>query len=329
MPALATAPPIGITLGDPSGVGPQLVVDAIVNADPDLRRRLVVFGHEQVLQRAGASVFARGLPRDVTVVSPGALAVDSVPVGSPTREGAQAQVDYLEEAVRVAATGAVGALVTAPISKSQVRKVGWPFPGHTEFLAARLGGGPVVMMFVGPKLKVALATVHIPLADVSDTFTAERLRDVLTVTVDAARRHFQLPHPRIGVVGVNPHAGEAGLLGRQEQEVISPVLDRCAQELAPCELIGPLVPDAAFRDAANGRYDIVVAAYHDQGLIPVKLIDFEESVNVTLGLPIIRTSPDHGVAYDIAGSPEVRTTSFRAALRLAVALTDRATLPNG
>ena len=311
---------IGMTLGDPSGVGPQLVAHTLTHMPHDVRSELRVFGHLEVLERAWSQLSATPLPRDVTVVAPGPLSIASVPLGRATLAGAHAQVQYLEAAVVAAAQGELTALVTAPISKRQVSEAGWRFRGHTEFLADRLGADSVAMMFVGPRLKVVLATVHIPVAEVAAALTPERLQNVLRLTAGAARETFHIENPRIGVVGLNPHAGEAGLLGTEERDVIGPAIQACASHVPDCHFAGPLVPDVAFRQALEGQYDVVVAMYHDQGLIPVKLIDFERSVNLTLGLPIVRTSPDHGVAYDIAGTRHVRTESFDAAVQLAVSL---------
>ena len=188
-----------------------------------------------------------------------------------------------------------------------------------ELLAARLGAAEVVMMFAGPKLKVALATVHVPIARVAETLTTRGLRRTIELLAESLVRDFAITAPRIGVVGLNPHAGEGGLLGTEDRDVIAPALS----PLAPATLSGPLVPDAAFRDALQGRYDALVAIYHDQGLIPVKLVDFDEAVNVTLGLPIVRTSPDHGTAYDIAGKGIARSISMQRALALAHEMVER------
>ncbi|MFI5291180.1 MAG: PdxA family protein, partial [Polyangia bacterium] len=191
--------------------------------------------------------------------------------------------------------------------------------------AARLApeGAPplsVTMMFAGPKLRVSLATVHCPLAEVPRRLTALALRGTIARTALALARDFGIARPRIAVAGLNPHAGESGLFGDEEARLIAPAIaafNESDSELASAQVTGPHVPDAVFRDHLEGRFDAVVALYHDQGLIPVKLIDFEEAVNLTLGLPLIRTSPDHGVAHDIAGRGVARTTSFRAALALA------------
>jgi len=286
---------IGITLGDPSGVGPEIVERALAEAPAELRERCVIFGALDEL-----------------------AAEDRVP-GRPTPGGGAAQVAWLEQAVAAAKAGAIQALVTAPISKAQVKRAGFAFPGHTEFLAERLGAREHAMLFAGPRLKVVLATIHHALADVPAALSFEAVERAIRLGGEALVRDFGIPSPRIGVLGLNPHAGEGGLFGDEEARVIAPAIAAARRAFAVVD--GPLVPDAAFRRP----YDLFVAMYHDQGLIPVKLVDFDLAVNVTLGLPIIRTSPDHGVAYDVAASgwPAVRHESFAAALLLADDLAKR------
>jgi 4-hydroxythreonine-4-phosphate dehydrogenase len=307
---------IGITLGDPAGIGPEIVAAALAGAPVEWRRRTIVYGDRGPLER-GARAIGVELPElDVRGDGRGDASVS----GAPDETSGGAQVEYLEAAVADAARGELAAIVTAPISKTWARRAGFAFPGHTEMLAERLGAQQVAMMFAGPRLRVALATVHVPLSEVAGALTTERVRATVELTAESLARDFGIARARIGVVGLNPHAGEGGLLGVEEQDVIAPAL------AAPCgdaQLDGPLVPDAAFRAASEGRYDALVAMYHDQGLIPVKLVDFEESVNVTLGLPIVRTSPDHGTAYDIAGRGIARATSMRRALALATEIVDR------
>jgi 4-hydroxythreonine-4-phosphate dehydrogenase len=257
------------------------------------------------------------LPRELAVIGDGLG--DAVELGRPDERSGAAQVGYLEAAVAAAGRGELAAIVTAPISKTWARRAGFAFPGHTEMLASRLGVRDVVMLFAGPRMKVALATVHVPLAEVARALTTAGLRTTLAIVARALVAEFGIAEPRIGVVGLNPHAGEGGLLGAEDRDVIAPALGA----LPPARLSGPLVPDAAFRDLAEQRYDALVAMYHDQGLIPVKLIDFDEAVNVTLGLPVVRTSPDHGTAYDIAGTGRARSVSMQRALALAVELAGR------
>lgn len=309
-------PSVGITLGDPAGIGPEIVVATLASASRARLARCVVYG-DRVPLEAAASRLGVALP-DVEIRGEGRG--DRAVPGEPDEVCGAAQVGYLEAAVAAAKRGEHAALVTAPISKTWARRGGFQFLGHTEMLAERLGARDVAMFFVGPKLKIALTTVHRPLVEVVLELTTERVRSVIELVVASMQRDFGLAAPRIGVVGLNPHAGEDGLLGDEDADIIAPALE------APCGdaiLSGPLVPDAAFRDHLHGRYDAVIAMYHDQGLIPVKLIDFDESVNVTLGLPIIRTSPDHGTAYDIAGKGIARAISMQRAFALAFEMLDQ------
>jgi 4-hydroxythreonine-4-phosphate dehydrogenase len=298
---------IGITLGDPAGIGPEIVAATLTGAAADLVARITVYGDRAPLERA-ARALGVALPA-FAIVGDG-LGDRAVP-GAPDDASGAAQLGYLDAAIAAAARGELAAIVTAPISKTWARRAGLAFPGHTELLAARLGARAVAMMFVGPRLRVALATIHIPLAEVARALTTARIRGVIELVADALIGAFGIAAPRIGVLGLNPHAGEGGLLGREELEIIAPAL---AAPYRSARLTGPLVPDAAFRDPSC---DALIAMYHDQGLIPVKLIDFDDAVNVTLGLPIVRTSPDHGTAYDIAGRGVARPRSMQRALALA------------
>ncbi len=250
----------------------------------------------------------------------GTLTLKDVSLGSPNAATAKAQVAYLETAMHAATTGKIAGLVTAPISKTAAQSAGFAYPGHTEFLADRLNADRFAMMFAGPKLNVVLATVHEALRDVPTLLTSEKIQDTIALAARAMREDFGLAMPRIGVLALNPHAGEAGTFGDEEKTIIEPAIRLAQKNLGDsATVLGPLVPDAAFRMPL----DCFVAMYHDQGLIPVKLIDFDDSVNVTLGLPIVRTSPDHGVAYDIASQNKARSTSMLAAIELAFRLVDQ------
>jgi 4-hydroxythreonine-4-phosphate dehydrogenase len=309
---------LGITLGDPSGIGPEVLATSLGRASARVRRRLVVFGDRGALERAGMRDDG-----ELELVEVSRLRAADVVPGQPSDAGAHAQVAYLEAAVAAARSGAIAGIVTAPISKTQAKRAGFAFPGHTEFLADRLGAERFAMMFAGPRLRVVLATVHEPLARVPELLTPALIADVIALGFDAMRRDFGIDAPRIGVVGLNPHAGEGGMFGREEQRAIEPGIELGRSRCEGGVIAGPLVPDAAFRTALEGRYDLLVAMYHDQGLIPVKVVDFEQSVNCTIGLPIVRTSPDHGTAYDIAGRGIARAEAMTAALRLAVEMVDR------
>jgi 4-hydroxythreonine-4-phosphate dehydrogenase len=307
---------LGITLGDPAGIGPEIVAAVLAAAPREWIGRLNVYGDRGPLER-GARAIGVTLPE---LEVHGAGEGEATVFGSPDEKSGAAQVGYLEAAVAAAGRGELAGMITAPISKTWARRAGFAFPGHTEMLAARLGAREVAMMFAGPKLRVALATVHIPLAEVPRALTTARVRSTIELLADALVRDFGIAGARIGVVGLNPHAGEGGLLGVEDTDVIASAL---VEPYGDAVLAGPLVPDAAFRAHVEGQHDALVAMYHDQGLIPVKLLDFEESVNVTLGLPIVRTSPDHGTAYDIAGRGVARTVSMQRALELAIAMVNR------
>ena len=314
---METVTRLGITLGDPAGIGPEVVAAALAAMPDAWRDRVVIYGDRGPLER-GARAMGVALPPKLTVLGDGVG--EDVVFGTPTETGGAAQVGYLEHAVAAARAGELAAIVTAPISKTWARRGGFEFLGHTEMLAARLGATDVAMLFAGPRLKVALATVHCPLVEVVEDLSIARVRAVIELLVASLVDDFGIAKPRVGVIGLNPHAGEDGLLGDEDADIIAPALE---QPCAPATLGGPLVPDAAFRYALEGRYDALVAMYHDQGLIPVKLIDFEEAVNVTLGLPIVRTSPDHGTAYDIAGTGTARSVSMRRSLALAIEMIGR------
>lgn len=314
-------PRIGITLGDPAGVGPDLVVRALQEGGGDA----VVYGDRGVLEAAAERA---GVPLPQRIVE--VTSLPRVKPGASEPVHGQAQVAYLEAAVAAAQHGELGALVTGPINKALCHRAGFAFPGHTEFLAERLGAPRVAMMIAGPHLRVVPATIHVALSSVPSLLT-HGLDETLVLTVRSLHDRFGIARPRVAVCGLNPHAGEEGHFGDEEARLIVPAIERARALLGAGPgsesdfefmLDGPMVPDAVFRAAAAppfgaGRYDAVVGMYHDQALIPVKLIDFDEAVNVTLGLPLPRTAPDHGVAYDVAGTVQVRDGSFRAALRLA------------
>lgn len=328
MPQLAKRT-LGITLGDPTGIGPELV--ALLLCDEAERARwdggdaeIVVYGDQGVLARAAAALGLPGPPPGVRIEPVTALLAADARPGRPCGVSGAAQVAYLEAALRDAAAGRLAGLCTAPIHKASAMAAGMAFPGHTELLAARLlpPGGRVVMMLCGPSLRVALCTAHVPLAAVPGALTVEGVAAVIELTARALVRDLGVRDrpPRLWVAGLNPHAGEAGHLGSEEQTIIAPAMERARAALPGVALRGPEVPDAMFRLAVRPeggeRPDAIIAMYHDQGLIPLKLLDFDEGVNVTLGLPLVRTSPDHGTAHDIAGTGRARPGSMAAALRL-------------
>jgi 4-hydroxythreonine-4-phosphate dehydrogenase len=308
---------IAISLGDPAGIGPEIVVRALAER-PDAE--VTVFGDVGVLERAAkvAGVAAPGRARIRAVTSLGA---DEVTPGKPNDASGHAQLGYLTAAVDAALAGEVSSLVTAPISKEWIARAGFAFPGHTEYLAARAGVSEFAMMLAGPRLRVTVATTHVPLKDVPRLLTVEGIASTIWLTAEGLARRFGIAAPRVAVAGLNPHASEAGRFGDEEERLVKPAIENARARIAAAGLSstvdGPLVPDSVFRQAAGGAYDAVVALYHDQGLIPLKLLHFDDGVNLTLGLPFVRTSPDHGTAYDIAGTGRARAQSFLAAFDLA------------
>jgi 4-hydroxythreonine-4-phosphate dehydrogenase len=316
--------PIAISLGDPAGIGPEVVVRALAER-PDAD--LIVFGDQGLLDRAAeVADVAAPAPARVRIVT--ALGRDEIKPGQPNDASGRAQLAYLTAATDAALSGEVSALVTAPISKEWIARAGFAFPGHTEYLAARAGMREFAMMLAGPSLRVTVATTHIPLRDVPRLLTVEGIASAIWLTADALTRSFGIASPRVAVAGLNPHAGEAGRFGDEEGRLVRPAIEAARARIAAAGLgaviSGPLVPDSVFRQAARGEFDAVVALYHDQGLIPLKLLHFDDGVNLTLGLPFVRTSPDHGTAYDIAGTGRARADSFLAAFDLAGRMSHRA-----
>lgn len=321
--------PVAISMGDPAGIGPEVLAAAL--ADPAVRQevRPLLFGDDRIWRAACARM---GVPDALPRLRPGEApppegalyTVTDLPAlrpGAPGPEAGAAQKAYLEAALDAVLGGRARALCTGPIHKASIHAAGFPFPGHTEFLAERTGARRVVMMLAGPVLRVALATTHLALGEVPAALREDDLVEILGVVAGELERRFGIARPRIAVCGLNPHAGEGGLFGTEEARIIAPAVRRA--RAAGIDADGPHPADGLFPRAARGGWDAVLAMYHDQGLIPVKTVHRETAVNVTLGLPIVRTSPDHGVAYDIAGTGKADPTSTIHALRMAVELSRR------
>jgi len=305
---------LGLTVGDPAGIGPEIVLRALASPErPDAD--WTVYGPTACLEDRSARL---GLPRPAAL---GCNLVDVVggpfALGQVSAEAGRAAAEAVLAAAREALAGRLDGLVTAPLHKGALRAAGHPWPGHTELLAAAAGVEDVAMMFVGGGLRVALLTIHRPLRTVPDAITADDVGRV-TRLVHRELPRFGAPRPRIAVCGLNPHAGEGGLFGREDGEVIAPAVATLVAE--GLDVSGPLPADTAFVRAVRGEFDAVVAAYHDQGLVPVKLLAFGRAVNVTLGLPFVRTSVDHGTAFDIAGAGTADAGSLVEAMKLAAAL---------
>jgi 4-hydroxythreonine-4-phosphate dehydrogenase len=311
-------PPPVMSCGDPAGIGPEL---AAALARRAALPRFAWLGDPRHLP-PGTDWTAIAAPAEARTVPPGHLPVLTLEFPAPARPGqpdpanAPMIVQAIARAVELVQAGQAGAVITAPIAKS-VLKAGadFPHPGHTEYLARLAGGCDVVMMLAAPALRVVPATIHIPLSQVPSVLTADLLERVLRITRAALIRDFGLSDPRIAVSGLNPHAGESGTMGLEEAQLITPLLDRLRAE--GFDLRGPLPADTMFHAGARAGYDAAVCMYHDQALIPLKTLDFHGGVNVTLGLPFVRTSPDHGTAFDIAGRGIARPDSMAAALVMA------------
>ena len=322
--------PLALTMGDPAGIGGELTLRSwlllrdsgpafVALDDParltDLAQRMGLDVPVRTVNdaAAAASLFGTALP-----VLPVPLTETPIP-GQPNEANARAVVASIEQATRLAQQGKVGGVVTNPINKAALYQAGFAYPGHTEFLAELTGAaGRQVMMLASPMLRVVPVTVHASLRDSIAMLTADMILATARTTAQALQRDFGLAQPRLAIAGLNPHAGEKGALGTEETTLIQPAID--ALRADGIQVSGPWPPDTMFTAQARARYDVAICMYHDQALIPLKTLDMDHGVNVTLGLPIVRTSPDHGTAYDIAGKGLADPTSLIAAIELAATL---------
>lgn len=316
--------PLAVSLGDPAGIGPEVLAKAWVARDIQALPAFFAVGDARSIEAVwrgpivritdpsqACDAFNSALP--VLVVEDGA----EITPGQPNLEGARCALDALEMACGLARSGAASALVTAPVAKKQLYEIGFRHLGQTEFVAERCGMAEdnVAMMLAGPTLRVVLATVHVPFADVPGLLTVDLLLAKGRAAAKGLQRNFGINAPRIAFAGLNPHGGEHGAIGREEIDIIGPAVETLKSE--GIDAFGPLSPDALFHKRARANYDAVVCMYHDQGLIPLKALHFDEGVNITLGLPIVRTSPDHGTAFDIAGTGQAEPGAMIAAIRMA------------
>ncbi|MDB5914989.1 MAG: 4-hydroxythreonine-4-phosphate dehydrogenase PdxA [Ramlibacter sp.] len=338
MNASVAGRPFAITMGDPAGIGPEIVAKAFA-LQPELTRGCFVVGDIGCMRR-GAAIAAAGQPplaiarigaaaevagvppRCIPVLSPGEPQPDLPPLGAVSAQAGRLAAQAVLWAARAALRGELAGIVTAPLHKEALAAAGLPYPGHTELLQAEaavhtgvpLAQMPVRMMLANEDLRTVLVSIHLSLRQAIDAVTFEQVLQTLHIT-DTALTAMLGKRPRIAVAGLNPHAGEGGLFGREEIEAIAPAVQ--AAQAAGLAVQGPFAPDTVFMRARRGEFDVVVAMYHDQGLIPVKYLGVEQGVNVTLGLPLVRTSPDHGTAFDIAGTGRADPSSLLAALRMA------------
>jgi 4-hydroxythreonine-4-phosphate dehydrogenase len=329
-------PLLALTMGDPVGVGPEIMVLAL--ADPAVHQacRPLVLGDLPALERACRELAPEFTLQTVEAPFQGryqAGTINLLPLSRlsptdlnhshPTAAGGQAMVSYILTAIEMALNKEVAGMVTGPISKTALHLAGYRYPGHTELLADRTGAAHVAMMLAGGRFRVVLATIHCALSEVPERLTHDGLFRLFSLTCRALNQDFGIPEPRLGVAALNPHASESGLFGDEEKEIIIPaVLEARGQGLP---VSGPFPADTLFWRHAQGEFDAICAMYHDQGLIPLKLLHVMDAVNITLGLPIIRTSVDHGTAYDLAGSGEAHPGSLKAAILVAADLARRKT----
>lgn len=333
--------PLALTMGDPAGIGPDITLAAWADRTKHELPPFAFFGCPQCLS-ARARLLGLDVPiavlervEDAVGTFATALPVLAIPLaahatpGMPDPANASAVIAAIDQAVAATASGSASAVVTNPIAKSVHYRAGFKHPGHTEYLAALAAmRHPAtmhtpVMMLVCDELRVVPLTIHIPLASVPAALNPSHLETTIRVVEGSLKTNFAVHQPRIAVAGLNPHAGEDGAIGREEIEIILPTLERLRQQ--GIDVTGPHPADTMFHEAARQRYDAAVAMYHDQALIPIKTLAFDRGVNATLGLPFVRTSPDHGTAFDIAGSGKASSTSLIEALKLAAAMAERRT----
>jgi 4-hydroxythreonine-4-phosphate dehydrogenase len=321
-------PIIGITMGDPAGIGPEIILLALCKPSIYKLCRPLVIGDLNILNAAKKGVRSRLHIKPLIDPEEGIYKLGSIDVlnrseitpdpslwGHPTVETGEAMVNYIEFASDLAVQRRIRALVTCPINKMAMQIAGYRYNGHTELLAERTKTDKFSMMLAGDRLRVVLVTIHVALKKVPSLLSAPKVLQTIKLTWQALHDRFGLKTPRIAVAALNPHAGESGMFGSEEKNIILPAIQDAGNE--GIDVKGPLPSDTVFYQAANGYYDAVVSMYHDQGLIPFKLLHFHDGVNVTLGLPIIRTSVDHGTAYDIAGTGSADPGSLIAAITMA------------
>lgn len=317
---------IGITMGCPVGIGPEIILRYFRETTMRGTVQPVVLGDRAVLEWCGAVLnlpspcitWIPGSPlpdNGIPVVALSSLSADHLSWGQPSAVTGRAMALYIEKGVELTRHGLIDGIATCPISKKALNDAGYRYPGHTEMLAALTETSEYGMMMAGSKLRVTLVTIHCPLGEVSASLSQESILKMIRITHRALTIDFGLPNPRIGVAGFNPHGGENMLFGSEEQRVIGPAIELAKKD--NINITGPYPPDTVFFKAASGELDAVVCMYHDQGLIPFKLLHFEDGVNVTLGLPIVRTSVDHGTAYDIAGKGMASCSSLNQAVIMA------------
>lgn len=312
-------PTLAVTMGDPAGIGPEVALRACLSRELLRRARFALVGDAGVFRDAARRMrLGRALAaarRSISLDETSALAASQRRPGAPCGAGAEAAYRAIVRSVELVKRGEADGVVTAPVAKHAIQSLGYDFPGHTELIARLAGDAEVRMMMAGASLRVVLVTTHIRLLDVPAAVTTERVARTAEIAHGALRRQFGFRRPRLALAGLNPHAGEAGAFGDEEERVLAPAV--AAARARGIVLDGPHPPDTVFFRAHAGEFDAVISLYHDQGLIPFKLLHFHDGVNVTIGLPFPRTSPDHGTAFDIAGRGRADASSMASAIRLA------------
>lgn len=325
-------PIIAITMGDPCGVGPEIIVKAlgsslvkqccipfVIGDLAAMERAVTVCNLSLSLQVITSVKQVRAVPSGtVALLELSTLGTNDMIYGKPTDASGDAAYRYICTAAGFCLDGSAAAMVTAPISKEALNRAGHIYPGHTELLAELCGSEDYVMMLAGDRLRVSLVTIHTALRDVSEKVTFEQVLKTIRITEAGLRRITGISRPKIAVAALNPHCGEGGMFGNQDQLIVEPAVEAASME--GIDAVGPLSADTLFYFAQQGQYDGVVAMYHDQGLVPLKMLHFDDAVNVTLGLPIIRTSVDHGTAYNLAGTGKASENSMLAAIRMAASM---------
>jgi 4-hydroxythreonine-4-phosphate dehydrogenase len=327
---MTALPPLAVAMGDPAGIGPEIVAKAWARRREERLAPFFAIGDTRAVLTVWQGPVTRiDTPADAAAIFDEALPVltvedagDIIP-GQPDLEGARCALHSLELATGMTREGAAGALVTGPVSKSQLYQLGFTHPGQTEFVAERVGvsAAATVMMLAGPTLRVVPVTTHVPLHRVPELLSVPLLVPKARVTARALVRDFGIASPRLAFAGLNPHAGESGAIGREEIDMLIPAIQILQSE--GIDVTGPLAADTMFHGRARAMYDAAICCYHDQALVPLKTLHFDEGVNITLGLPIVRTSPDHGTAFGIAGQDRAEPGAMIAAIRLAAEAAQR------
>lgn len=324
-------------MGCPAGIGPEIILRYFAGNEIPSDIQPVVLGDRKVLEKCSADLQLPGqcipwlpgspLPADgIPVVQLSALEMKDIDWGHPNKATGIAMAHYIENGVRLAQQGFIQGIATCPISKSSLNDAGYHFPGHTEMLASLTKSTNFAMMMAGSKLRVTLVTIHCPLREVADGLTSDAVYKMIRTTHQALRIDFAINDPKIAVAGLNPHGGENRLFGSEEELIIGPAIEHARADNICAS--GPYPPDTVFFKAASGAFDAVVCMYHDQGLIPFKLLHFDDGVNITLGLPIVRTSVDHGTAYDIAGKGLASHRSLAEAIKLSAVISRNRSVHN-